>query len=238
MKVWLIRIQLLLLVGLLLVAGGHKFGLIAFSVLAKGFMVCLAGLVLMGALALLVLAWALITRRPGWSGPMCGALILAVLPLVVMVLTVGDGFKKPRIHDITTDTDNPPEFIAARKQRLDTDNSLDYDRQALVGVQLEAYPAIGPQQLSLPVAQAFELVQRAVDTLGWKVLRVDAVSGELEAIDETLILGFKDDVIVRVTAVPEGSRIDVRSVSRVGLSDLGANAKRIERFYQVLQEGL
>ena len=235
MKTWLLRIQIALLVLLAAVAAGHKFEVISFPMMAQGFMVGLGGLLLLGVLALAALIWAGIRKESGWGLPMMVVVILAALPVVMILATAGDGFDKPRIHDITTDMENPPQFSVAQSLRKEGENSLVYAIETLPALQSAAYPEIQPLRVSQTAYDSYEQAKAALTALGWEVTREDIVNYELEAVDETKLLGFKDDVIVRVQSENGGSRIDVRSVSRVGVSDLGANAKRIQRYFEVFQ---
>ncbi len=235
MKVWLLRLQVLLLMGLAFVAIGHKFEIVPFSMLAQGFMVGLGGSLLMGATALAALIWANATKNQGWNAPMITVVIIAALPILVILVTAGDGFDKPRIHDITTDIHNPPTFSVAQSLRKEGENSLNYQIETLPALQSAAYPDIQPLLVAQTAFDSYEQAKATLEALGWMIVREDIVNYELEAVDETLILGFKDDVIVRVQAAEGGSRVDMRSVSRVGVSDLGANAKRIARYFTAFQ---
>jgi uncharacterized protein (DUF1499 family) len=235
MKTWLLRLQILLLMLLAMVAAGHKFDIVPFSMLAQGFTVGLGGSLLLGAVALVVLIWASVSRKPGWNLPMITVVVIAALPILVILATAGDGFDKPRIHDITTDIHNPPSFSVAQSLRKEGENSLEYPIETLPALQSAAYPEIQPLLVAQTAFDSYEQAKATLNVLGWEVVREDIVNYELEAVDETLILGFKDDVIVRVQAAEGGSRVDVRSVSRVGVSDLGANAKRIQRYFSVFQ---
>lgn len=142
----------------------------------------------------------------------------------------------PRIHDITTDTATPPQFETVVPVRLASKaNSLDYSA-AVIEQQKQGYPDLGPALLSMPRAQAFDRALALVRARQWEVASADAAAGRIEATDTTRWFGFKDDVVIRVTAVADGSRVDLRSVSRVGGSDVGANAKRIRAFVEDLQK--
>ena len=141
----------------------------------------------------------------------------------------------PPIHDITTDTDNPPAFVAALKLRPADANSVKYDAAELVGKQRAAYPDIAPVKMSVAPADAFK---RALDTAkampGWTVVDSDPASGRIEANETSRWFRFTDDVVIRVAPDGTGSRIDVRSVSRVGRSDFGVNAGRIRAYMAAL----
>jgi uncharacterized protein (DUF1499 family) len=84
--------------------------------------------------------------------------------------------------------------------------------------------------------QAFDRALATARAMGWEIIASDPTAGRIEATDTTLWFGFKDDVVVRVEAAPGGSRVDVRSLSRVGLSDVGTNAARIEKYLTALGE--
>jgi uncharacterized protein (DUF1499 family) len=142
----------------------------------------------------------------------------------------------PAISDITTDTESPPAFsrsravLEARQQRIPPDVPPEA-REA----QREAYAQIAPLTLDVAPEEAFDLVRKAATNLGWQV--IEAVKpggriglGRLEAIDRTFLLRLPDDVTVRLRPRADGTRIDVRSASRIGNRDLGANAARIRRF--------
>ena len=144
----------------------------------------------------------------------------------------------PPIHDITTDSENPPRFKAALPLRAGAPNPAVYGGADIAIQQLRAYPDIVPAILDLSPAQAFERALATARDMGWTVVEADKAAGRIEATDRTLWFGFVDDVVIRVTpAAASGSRVDVRSLSRVGRSDLGTNAKRIRAFLARLKGG-
>lgn len=129
----------------------------------------------------------------------------------------------PYINDITTDTERPPQFSRPR-----------HYESHFAELQRIGYPELQPLQLAVPPAPAFARALAAARAMGWEVVAADETTGRIEAVATTLWFGFKDDVVVRVAPAGSGSRIDVRSKSRVGRSDLGANAKRIQDFLAAL----
>src|SRR3954468_14054673 len=155
-------------------------------------------------------------------------LIFALLALTPPVILRHQARGLPPIHDITTDPANPPAFVALQAERQKAPNGVAYGGPEVAAQQQKAYPDIKPLILK---ASVDESLQRAIDaarSLGWQVISTDAASGRIEATDRTWWFGFKDDIIVRVRPEPSGgSRVDVRSVSRVGHGDLGANAARV-----------
>jgi uncharacterized protein (DUF1499 family) len=140
----------------------------------------------------------------------------------------------PRIHDIATDSERPPEFVALRAERERSPNGAAYGGPEVAAEQRRGYPDIAPLLLRMPPDRAFGAVEATVRDLGWEIVAAVPAEGRLEATDTTKWFRFKDDVVVRVAPAPDGSRVDIRSVSRVGRSDLGANAQRIRAFLLAL----
>jgi uncharacterized protein (DUF1499 family) len=135
----------------------------------------------------------------------------------------------PRIHDITTDTITPPAFDAVVPLRVGA-NPLEYT-DAKAEAQREGYPNLGPLLLDASPADAYARALALVHARGWEVVADSAETRRIEATDTTRWFGFKDDIVIRVSALPDGgSRVDMRSISRVGRSDVGTNARRIEAF--------
>ena len=139
----------------------------------------------------------------------------------------------PRIHDISTDSENPPRFVAVLPLRQGAENPVDYSAE-VAAQQKQAYLDIAPAMLDVPPAQAFARAERAARAMGWDIVAVAPGDLRIEATDTTLLFGFKDDIVVRVTPSGNGSRVDVRSLSRVGRSDFGVNANRIRKFLRQL----
>ncbi len=205
---------------------GAPLGL-AFLLLAGGFLAAaVSGL-------LLVLR---MVRRTGLGDREAAAALAAVVvtgafPLAALL----SGGGAPPIHDITTDTDDPPAFVAAVP--LNSPGRTDYD-PAVAEQQRAAYPDIGPLMLPVPPADAFQRAVEAVREMSWELLADDADALRIEATDRSFWFGFPDDVVVRVAPAGEaGSRVDVRSLSRVGVGDLGVNARRVRAFVAALTEG-
>jgi uncharacterized protein (DUF1499 family) len=143
----------------------------------------------------------------------------------------------PRIHDVTTDTDNPPAYVAVLPLRQGARNPVQY-QASTAAEQKRGYPDVAPVVLPLPPAQAFARAESAARAMGWDIVAVSPDDLRIEATDTSLMFGFKDDVVIRVASLADvgtpGSRIDVRSLSRVGGSDFGVNAKRVRAFLRKL----
>ena len=161
-------------------------------------------------------------------------LIIGALVFGVPSYKVSAGRKLPAIHDITTDIGNPPRFVAVLPLRKDAPNTAEYGGAKLAALQQQGYPDLAPAVLDLPSRAAFDLALNVARASGWEIVAAAPEDNRIEATATTLMFGFKDDVVIRITPAGSGSRIDVRSVSRVGRSDLGANAARIREFLQQL----
>jgi uncharacterized protein (DUF1499 family) len=177
-----------------------------------------------------------------WRGQRRGA-PLALVALIVGLVVVGVPWQMkraaqrvPPIHDITTDSDDPPRFADILPLRKDAPNATDYGGPDLAAQQQAAYPDIQPVTLRLTGPQAFAQARKAAEAMGWDIVASNPEEGRIEATDTTRWFGFKDDIVIRVRARGDESRIDVRSVSRVGKSDVGKNAQRIRAYIRRLIE--
>lgn len=207
---------------LVLIAGPLiKYGLLGWQ---AGLAMFALGALLAGIGGIISLI-AVLRRRGGLLTVVAAAAGIAGLAVPVgIVVNAGD---KPPIHDITTDTTNPPQFVAITAAVRGPDsNPVSYD-PAIAVQQQKAYPTLKPLVIARPAAAAFERATRAAMQQGWVIVASDPVAGRIEATDTVPWWGFKDDVVIRLTPQGDGTRIDVRSKSRVGKGDLGVNAKRI-----------
>ena len=149
----------------------------------------------------------------------------------------------PPIYDITTDVLDPPAFDAVRRLRSRTTNPAQYAGLYAAEQQRAAYPEVAPLELSVPAKNAYDQALALVNKRRWLVL--DARSpqpnrrdGRIEAVARTPIMGFRDDIVIRVRSVDESSRVDMRSSSRYGFHDLGSNASRIRAFFENLEQNI
>jgi uncharacterized protein (DUF1499 family) len=155
------------------------------------------------------------------------ALLLGLAVLYVPLQFIQRARAVPPINDITTDTENPPRYMTGQRA---------YPGAEFARQQRAAYPDIAPVILLAPPREAFAKAVAAAEAMGWEVVGRDGAAGTIEAVDATKWFGFKDDIAVRVTPTPEGgSRIDIRSKSRVGRSDIGTNARRIRAYAERLK---
>jgi hypothetical protein len=199
----------------------------------------------LGALAVLVglVALAQIWRKGyGGAGSAAFGVLMPFIALAWPLTFVPAYLHLPPINDVTTDLASPPQFAALAKQRAAQAAALAYPGERVAAEQQKAYPELRTFVIDRPATEAFELVEEAVRKLKWRVASSEppvtgrgAKPGVLEATDTTLVAGFTDDVIVRVEGSVNRARIDVRSASRYGVHDLGANATRVRRFFAELQ---
>jgi len=160
---------------------------------------------------------------------------LVTLALLAAVAAVPVGYLRtagrvPPIHDITTDPDDPPAFVAVVARRTGARNPVQYAGAAVADQQRRAFPDLVPLRVAAPPERAFAAVEAAARALGWEIVAAVPGEGRLEATATTAWFGFKDDVVVRIRAEGSGSRVDVRSLSRIGVGDLGTNAARVRAF--------
>lgn len=216
-----------------LIAGpGHRLGWWPFT---TGFSLLRYGAI--GALlSIPLLAWAAWRTPTGRRRAMAGIGLLIAMPAALLPLAwLYLASTLPVIHDISTDTNSPPSFVAVLPLRQDAPNSAEYGGPQIAAQQREAYPDIAPLRLALPPAEVFVRALDAARRMDWQIVAADEQSGTIEATATTFLFGFKDDVVVRIVPDADGSKVDVRSVSRVGRSDVGTNARRIRDYLKQLQ---
>lgn len=142
----------------------------------------------------------------------------------------------PAIHDITTDTVDPPQFVAIIPLRTNASNPTYYGGTVIAAKQRAAYPDIQPLIVKSVPSIAFKNALKVAKQLDWKIVATDPNLGRIEASDTTFWFGFTDDIVIRVLSMGSGSKVDIRSESRVGLSDVGTNAARIRRFIKAFKK--
>ena len=191
------------------------------------------------ALAVVVVLPLMSIARSGarrFIGPVL-AIVLGAIAWGVPYTLLKKAESVPPIHDITTDTRNPPQFlpdVLALRAAAHATNSTVYGGPKIAVLQKKAYPDIRPMLFKLPAREVFADALRAVKAMGWKLDSEHPGMGIIEASSTTFWFGFTDDVVIRIEPQPEGSRLDIRSESRIGESDLGRNAARILRFRAML----
>jgi len=225
---------------IILVTGplGYKFSIVPLEPSLVSLLIAVAG----GALVFLIgLVYLVIAMRSGLGrnrNLVIVSMILGLVPVGIMGPQMAAAGDVPPIHDITTDTANPPEFVAIVSLRKDAPNGYEYGvseawpAEKLGAATMEAYSGLQPIESGLSVAEAVDRTEAVLQAMGLKIVAVDKAAGLVEATATTFWFGFKDDMVVRIVANGEGSKIDLRSMSRVGQSDVGANAARISDFVE------
>ncbi len=191
-----------------------------------------------GAISLVGLGRSLPGRVPG--------MVLSVIGVVVGGYSCHTIYQQwvtvksvPFIHDITTDTVNPPAFIAVVAAReAEGANPHDYAGEPVARQQECGYPDLTSLLAGADPATAYDRALEVAESMEWEIVAADRALGRIEATDTSTWYGFKDDIVVRVLAADgdAGSRVDVRSLSRVGRSDVGVNAARIRAYLNALDK--
>lgn len=216
--------------GLLLCAGsGTRFGVwpyqTGFAVMRWSAYVGLAA----GALALIALG------VPKLRGRAAAGLAVALVAGIGVAWVPWEFLRRaqsvPPIHDISTDLENPPLFVAILPLRAGASNTAAHGGKEIAEQQRKGYPEIRPLMLVAPPADAFATARAAAEGMGWEIVAADAAAGRIEATATTPWFGFKDDIVIRIVPAGAGSRLDMRSVSRVGRNDIGVNARRIREYF-------
>jgi uncharacterized protein (DUF1499 family) len=175
-----------------------------------------------------------------------GAVVVGTIALVIAGATAWIPWnlretarRVPPIHDITTDFDNPPQYVRIATTRKKTDHPVAYDGPDAAAQQKKGYPDIAPILIRASADKVFDAARQVLQGMGMEIIDAEPIQGRIEATDRSLLFGFEDDLVVRIVAAADGTtRVDVRSKSRVGRSDLGINAHRVRGFAAALKKKL
>ena len=199
-----------------------------------------AGFVLMGLGLLAGIAGAIVgaigasrgRAGQGFSAAVCAATVVAIL------LPAFSAGGLPRINDITTDVEDPPVFVHAGTLGPNVGRDMAYPGEEFARQQVPAYPNLSHVITADPPEVVFDRVRAALASLpGTEVTFEDRATGHIEGKSTSTIFRFVDDIVVRIRPFESGSKIDVRSKSRDGKGDLGANAARIKALFAALAAG-
>lgn len=197
-------------------------------------------------LAALAILFAVLAFLRIWNTGISGTgialtgLLIALTIYLAPLYYLPNLLRLPPINDITTDLRSPPQFAAIAEQREADANPAAYPGELFMTQQARAYPDITPLTLERSGQDAYELVRDVINDLGWQVVNDSPPSaatrvGAIEAVDRSLLLGFRDDIVVRISAERNYARIDMRSASRYGRHDLGANANRVRELFGLVK---
>jgi len=228
-------VQLLILTVLL-----HRFGSLATPAALNLLTVSIGGLVLA-----IIVAVAGLVRI--WFGGQIGAgqafagIAIALIGLALPAYYLSQFFLLPQLNDIETTPRQPMQFSQLASQRPADANRIVEPDLTAAEIQETAYPDLRPMELERSATETFDIVHEAVKRIGWTIVLNEPPGeqpGRIEASDRTMIMGYTDDVLVRVTGDDTHAFIDVRSVSRYGMHDLGANADRIRALFAEVKSAL
>ena len=186
-----------------------------------------------GLLGLLAFVCGIVGAARG--GGVGRGLVLGVVMTTAFLVIATPGRKFPRINDITTDTANPPQFTTAGSLPGNVGRDMRYPGSVFAEQQRSGYPHLAPIYLNVPPDVAFQRVEAAaIQFADWEITRTDTAAHALEGVASTALFHFKDDFVIEVRPQDGGSIIQMRSKSRDGKGDIGANAARIQAFFAKL----
>lgn len=198
-----------------------------------------------GVVGLIGFSLAVVFGFVRWSDParkgvkvVAGGLVLSLAVIGTIGYWFNEAQQYPPIHDITTDIENPPQFRDVVALRADAPNDTTYGDKEKAQTQRDAYPDLQTLYLEVGYSEAFDRALKAAEQMPWEqIVTSDKEAGLIEAVDELAWFGFKDDVVIRVDTAETAARskIDVRSVSRIGRGDIGVNAHRIREYLEAVR---
>jgi uncharacterized protein (DUF1499 family) len=200
----------------------------------------IAGLALLVAFAAFVVIW---MEGLGGMGAALSAMAIALALLAYPAYLGLKAYRLPWIYDISTDAIDAPRYEALARLRPRDANPVTYAGLYAAEQQRTAFPDIGPLGTNATTPAAYDIALAVINKRRWRVVDARAPQagrreGHIEAVARTPIMGFRDDIVVRVRSEPDGSRIDVRSSSRYGTFDFGTNAARVRLLMQDIEEAI
>ncbi|WP_051309332.1 DUF1499 domain-containing protein [Desulfogranum japonicum] len=231
---WMI-VQICLLLCMACCVLGVRYQVISWKLAMIVAGVCVVLTTVLGFLGLMT---ALMGMHQGqWSGFMTGfaSFLFSWIPLSLVLIVWTGSRDFPLIHDITTDSVSVPTYEVLAARRTGHENSPDYAGQEIATLQKQAYPDIVPLVMEGNRGEVFQQCLQVAESLQWQIVSSRKEDGIIEAVATTRIFRFHDDIIIRLTPEEMGVRVDIRSASRVGKGDLGANARRIREFFSQLR---
>lgn len=160
----------------------------------------------------------------------CLGVVVVLVPLSWSVAAK----RAPSISDITTDTVHPPKFVKLLPLRKGAPNPAEYGGPVVAQSQIQAYPDIVPMLFDDPPGKVFDKALAVARSMDWRIIEADRKAGRIEAVAHTYWFHFEDDIVIRIEKSGQRTRLDIRSVSRVGKNDMGTNAARIRKFLKAM----
>ncbi len=234
MAAWLKRLAVIALLGFPVAVAGKRLGLFEFG---TSFQIIQYTFLLALVIFFVGTVMSLRNRRTDKvkAGRARSAAYISLIPILGLGTQIFNARSVPEIHNITTDTTNPPKFNAVVSLRGENSNPLEYNANELAAAQAAAYPEITTYLSDRTPPELFRKSLQVIEELGWVLVSSDSSTGIIEATETTFLWAFKDDVVIRISQQGDQSAVDLTSVSRIGRSDLGANAKRINNFFAALK---
>jgi hypothetical protein len=229
------RLALFSLPVIVLAVSLHRFGLVEYEV---GYVTLAAGLAIALVAVLIACAAFVVIWNEGLRGlgRAIAAFVIGIAILAWPAFEFARGARLPSISDITTDASDPPRFLAVASARPSGANPVAYPGEETAMRQRLAYPGVRAMEVEASPDEVFNVALAIVERRGWRVL--DSVTprggqreGRIEAVALTPLMGFREDIVIRIRSAGGMARIDMRSASRYGDQDLGSNARRIETFF-------
>ncbi len=179
-----------------------------------------------GAIILAIIQVIFLRKNIAWSATGL-SVVLAVIAIALPLSLMMKAKSVPAIHDISTDLVNPPPFVAILPLRANAPNPAEYQGEEIANQQRSAYPVLKTQMFNQPKAEVFNAALKALEEMGLEVVSSELAEGRIEAFDTTTWFGFIDDVVIRIESSGQTTTLDARSKSRIGKSDVGKNAERL-----------
>ena len=231
MKILVVLVSVLAFLLVALAGPLYKFDIVALGTAFSSFKY---GVILAVVALILLIIQVIFKRKTVSMLSTITVVAFSAISIIVPLSIMNKAKNVPPIHDISTDTVTPPEFVAIAPLRADAPNPVAYSGIETAEQQRNAYPDLQTLRYTQSKAVLMEASGQAVNNLGWERVSSDSNTSLVEATDSTMWFGFKDDVVVRITDNGNERLLDVRSKSRVGGSDLGKNAERIRDFIEAL----
>ncbi|HKA79226.1 MAG TPA: DUF1499 domain-containing protein [Xanthobacteraceae bacterium] len=242
LAIWSRRIALFALVASLLAIIIVRSGMLEIqpALATFGGALAIAVVALLVAFAAFVVIW---MEGLAGIGAALQAMLISLALLAYPAYLGAKAYRLPRIYDITTDPIDPPRYEAVARLRPRDAHPVTYAGLYAAEQQRAAYPDIGPLGTNAAAQNAYDAVLAVINKRRWRVVdarppQAGRREGHIEAVARTPIMGFRDDVVVRIRAEPDGARIDARSSSRYGMSDFGANAARLRSLINDIEDAI